>query len=274
VSNGDENIDTLLQGIQYWYQEYQHYSFGTISQTGSYCQSGQQCGHYTQLVWGNTRYVGCGYSFCPSVGGINMPDSLLFVCNYYYAGNIVGSYPYTAGSPATNCDSDRSPQNGLCSGCPNPDYSTYCCEMCSETDCLNAQLSHLLNPESSCNNGLGVAMSSSISVSPNTPSPTTASPTPSPTNATPSPTHATPSPTNATPSPTHATPSPTNATPSPTHQTSPPTIATMAAQESIRNSPACCKALASRYDNFCASAASSSVCGQFGQLCYWSSSCN
>ena len=29
------------------------------------CKSGKVCGHYTQVVWKNTREVGCGHAVCP-----------------------------------------------------------------------------------------------------------------------------------------------------------------------------------------------------------------
>lgn len=48
--------------------------------------SGGQCGHYTQLVWRNTRSVGCGSATC-AVG-------TFWVCNYDPPGNYVGQRPY------------------------------------------------------------------------------------------------------------------------------------------------------------------------------------
>jgi hypothetical protein len=45
------------------------------------------CGHYTQIVWSETRRVGCGKATCA--------DGLeVWVCNYDPAGNYVGSQPY------------------------------------------------------------------------------------------------------------------------------------------------------------------------------------
>jgi uncharacterized protein YkwD len=45
------------------------------------------CGHYTQLVWGDTRSVGCGMASCPD-------GTEIWVCNYDPAGNYVGTAPY------------------------------------------------------------------------------------------------------------------------------------------------------------------------------------
>jgi len=51
------------------------------------CQSGQQCGHYTQLVWKGTKEVGCSLKVCND-------KSQVWVCNYFPAGNIIGARPY------------------------------------------------------------------------------------------------------------------------------------------------------------------------------------
>jgi uncharacterized protein YkwD len=57
------------------------------------------CGHYTQLVWANSRRIGCARSYC---GALTYPSSI--VCNYGPGGN-VGGPPYTQGSGLTGaCD--------------------------------------------------------------------------------------------------------------------------------------------------------------------------
>jgi hypothetical protein len=43
-------------------------------------------GHYTQVVWSKTLYVGCAAAKCP--------QSEVWVCNYDPAGNYLGEYPY------------------------------------------------------------------------------------------------------------------------------------------------------------------------------------
>jgi hypothetical protein len=50
------------------------------------CLPGAVCGHYTQVVWRSTRFVGCGMVSC---GG-----SEVWVCNYSPPGNYVGERPY------------------------------------------------------------------------------------------------------------------------------------------------------------------------------------
>ncbi|GAB4126750.1 MAG: hypothetical protein OHK0045_06340 [Raineya sp.] len=45
------------------------------------------CGHYTQLIWENTKSVGCAVAYCGS-------STEIWVCNYEPAGNVVGQKPY------------------------------------------------------------------------------------------------------------------------------------------------------------------------------------
>jgi pathogenesis-related protein 1 len=52
------------------------------------CALGKVCGHYTQLVWKNTRAVGCGMAFCAS------PQNQVWVCHYSPPGNFLGQVPY------------------------------------------------------------------------------------------------------------------------------------------------------------------------------------
>jgi len=46
-----------------------------------------ECGHYTQVVWKNTKEVGCAMAVCSN-------KAQLWVCNYYPAGNMIGHKPY------------------------------------------------------------------------------------------------------------------------------------------------------------------------------------
>lgn len=53
---------------------------------GPYQASWRGVGHYTQIVWRNTRWVGCATSTCKG--------NLVVVCNYDPPGNYIGEYPY------------------------------------------------------------------------------------------------------------------------------------------------------------------------------------
>ena len=90
----------------YRYTEFLGYDFESGTCDLSLLVDGQpSCGHYTQLVWAETRYVGCGVALCPSLENVDesgYEGSLLVACNYYKAGNwVVNSSrtadPYTSG---------------------------------------------------------------------------------------------------------------------------------------------------------------------------------
>ncbi|MBZ5708572.1 CAP domain-containing protein [Nannocystis pusilla] len=44
------------------------------------------CGHYTQVVWRDSRRLGCGMAVCG--------DQEVWICNYDPPGNITGEWPY------------------------------------------------------------------------------------------------------------------------------------------------------------------------------------
>ncbi|KAI8047913.1 CAP domain-containing protein [Thamnidium elegans] len=66
------------QTIEAWYNEEKKYNYknpGFNSTTG----------HFTQLVWKNTKQVGCAFSYCNSIKGN------FYVCEYEPRGNIIFS---------------------------------------------------------------------------------------------------------------------------------------------------------------------------------------
>jgi pathogenesis-related protein 1 len=50
------------------------------------CKVGKICGHYTQIVWKNTRKVGCAKIECDGM--------TTWVCQYDPPGNFIGQKPY------------------------------------------------------------------------------------------------------------------------------------------------------------------------------------
>jgi len=126
-----ETLDTLLKGLEAFYAEYQYFTYDTLG-----CTTGQQCGHYKQMVQGITRYVGCGYTYCDVA---YYPDankyyynSMYLACNYSPASS---SSPYISGNSCSGCGLDRTCMNKtICSGCPNPNYY-YCSD--STSSCPN-----------------------------------------------------------------------------------------------------------------------------------------
>lgn len=67
--------------VRLWGEEDKFYNYTTNT-----CQRGQMCGHYTQLVWRNTRQVGCAMA--------RNSQREVWVCNYDPPGNYVGQRPY------------------------------------------------------------------------------------------------------------------------------------------------------------------------------------
>ena len=73
---------TIEEVVKAWADEVVDYNYNNNS-----CRAGEQCGHYTQIVWRETREVGCAISVCPD-------QSQLWVCNYNPPGNYIGEKPY------------------------------------------------------------------------------------------------------------------------------------------------------------------------------------
>jgi len=69
------------------------------------CEEGQVCSHYTQMVWAESRAIGCGMSICKnlSVGEQLIESGQIIVCNYGPRGNIVDVLPYKEGSGCSEC---------------------------------------------------------------------------------------------------------------------------------------------------------------------------
>ena len=64
-----------------WEGEKNLYAGGVLTRENWY-----PAGHYTQMVWRNTRNLGCGESICKGM--------LMVVCNYHPPGNYIGQSPY------------------------------------------------------------------------------------------------------------------------------------------------------------------------------------
>ncbi len=75
-----------VNAVALWASESQNYDYDTNT-----CS--QVCGHYTQIVWAVTEFVGCGISSCP---GLSFGNSV--VCNYGPGGN-TGGRPYEVPEP-------------------------------------------------------------------------------------------------------------------------------------------------------------------------------
>ncbi|KAI8565802.1 hypothetical protein RHMOL_Rhmol03G0289800 [Rhododendron molle] len=80
---GGGNGWTPVQAANAWVSERPWYNYGSNS-----CAGGQQCGHYTQIVWRTTTRIGCARVVCFDGKGVFM------TCNYGPPGNYIGQRPY------------------------------------------------------------------------------------------------------------------------------------------------------------------------------------
>ena len=86
---------TGADAVQGWISEKQWYHYdrddgmaGWGNQLpGCTAPPGKFCGHFTQVIWGATQFVGCGKATSAS-------GTVSFVCNYYPSGNWKGQKPY------------------------------------------------------------------------------------------------------------------------------------------------------------------------------------
>ena len=68
--------------VRLWVNEKADYNYNSNS-----CASGKVCGHLTQVVWKNTKRIGCAKVRCNNGG-------TFIICNYDPPGNYVGQKPY------------------------------------------------------------------------------------------------------------------------------------------------------------------------------------
>eukprot|EP00118_Oscarella_pearsei_P001580 m.7826 g.7826 ORF g.7826 m.7826 type:complete len:273 (+) comp19743_c0_seq1:711-1529(+) len=103
----------VVNASQLWAGEKAHYTYDGRQQ---HCEQGKVCGHYTQMIWWNSPYLGCGADIC-SINGI---QSKLVVCNYAPPGNVIGQTPYSVDPRFLESGPEAVPNNGWCTYCPNP----------------------------------------------------------------------------------------------------------------------------------------------------------
>ncbi|KAM7411230.1 hypothetical protein PAMA_021290 [Pampus argenteus] len=86
--------------VRSWYDERNRFSYPNRC-------TGSVCSHYTQMVWANTKRVGCALRKCANmfVFGSTWKEVTLLVCNYSMKGNWVGEAPYKTGKPCSVCPS-------------------------------------------------------------------------------------------------------------------------------------------------------------------------
>jgi hypothetical protein len=81
---------TSTDVVGLWASESQSYDYASNT-----CASGQQCGHYTQIVWRTSTRAGCAHRACATNSPFaSNPTWDFWVCDYEPPGNFVGQRPY------------------------------------------------------------------------------------------------------------------------------------------------------------------------------------
>ncbi|XP_036390117.1 peptidase inhibitor 16-like [Megalops cyprinoides] len=100
----------LTKAVTSWYLEHQDYTYHNNS-----CKEDNLCGHYTQVVWADTYFVGCASHLCEEVEGLPFTMATMLVCNYSPQGNYEGEWPYEEGESCSKCPGEAPLcENHLC----------------------------------------------------------------------------------------------------------------------------------------------------------------
>ena len=92
-----EGFGSPERAIDGWAGEEQKYDYGKEQFTES-------TGHFTQLVWKNTRQVGCGAVNCDNNDDDNGAHGWFMVCEYDPPGNVVGRFGKNVGKEGQGKD--------------------------------------------------------------------------------------------------------------------------------------------------------------------------
>jgi uncharacterized protein YkwD len=71
-----------IDASENWYSEIKFYKYRKLTESNWHAT-----GHYTQMIWNDTREVGVGVSICAN-------GAIIIVANYFPAGNYMQQYPY------------------------------------------------------------------------------------------------------------------------------------------------------------------------------------
>ena len=84
LANGSAKLQhfSSVDVVRAWAEEEAYYDYQTNT-----CQPGQDCGHFTQMVWHESQQIGCAKAVCAD-------KSQIWACNYHPRGNYIGERPY------------------------------------------------------------------------------------------------------------------------------------------------------------------------------------
>ncbi len=85
MSSGQKSILSGSDAVTTWINEWEYYDYKSNT-----CRSGAVCGHFTQIVWKNTKKIGCGQSTRKKW----IMTTLYWVCQYDPPGNYEWERPY------------------------------------------------------------------------------------------------------------------------------------------------------------------------------------
>ncbi|KAJ9576854.1 hypothetical protein L9F63_006572 [Diploptera punctata] len=101
----------VKQFISNWYNEIKQFDSNSIN---GYVFE-HSTGHFTQVVWAETRYIGCGGSIYGDAINGNDGQTGFFVCNYGPSGNYLNKKIYETGKPCSKCPQGTKCNDDLCS---------------------------------------------------------------------------------------------------------------------------------------------------------------
>nr|XP_020646274.1 cysteine-rich venom protein TEL1-like [Pogona vitticeps]XP_020646275.1 cysteine-rich venom protein TEL1-like [Pogona vitticeps] len=129
--------------IQAWFNEFEYFIFGVGPS-----HTGEQVGHYTQVVWYSSFLLGCAVAECS-----HDIYNYFYVCHYCPAGNVMGRRfrPYTIGTTCGNCTDYC--DDGLCTNpCPGEDKISNCLSLKKKHPCTNPLLQEMCPASCHCEN--------------------------------------------------------------------------------------------------------------------------
>ena len=85
TSYGQKLVLDGSDATMFWYNEQSNYDYSS-----NLCNYGSVCGHFTQMIWKNTKKIGCGQS-TRKKGSMT---TVYWVCQYDPPGNYNGQKPY------------------------------------------------------------------------------------------------------------------------------------------------------------------------------------
>lgn len=104
VSSSHKNLSADVHPqVKSWFGEHTKYASNQVG-TVFDPRIAEKVGHFTQVIWARTGFVGCGftaYTMRDDTGPF--PHKRIYTCNYAPAGNVLGAHVYREGEPCSAC---------------------------------------------------------------------------------------------------------------------------------------------------------------------------